>query len=170
MIDDLGTVVAFYVLAATTIVCALATVFVRELIQAVLFLALTFVGVAGVYVVLSADFVAVAQVLIYAGAVAVLMTFAVMLTPSADRSNSETSFQAPALMLAGLVLAIVVFVAYDTSWNIAGRGAFSVTAASLGEAFLKPYVVPFEVASVLLMTAMIGAIVLTQEDEDDANA
>ena len=59
MIDDTGIVVAFYVLAATTVACALMVAFVRELIQAVLFLAFTFVGVAGIYVVLSADFVAV---------------------------------------------------------------------------------------------------------------
>ena len=167
MIDDPGVVVAFYVLAITTIGCALMVAFVRELIQATLFLALTFVGVAGIYIVLSADFVAVAQVLIYAGAISVLMTFAVMLTPSADRKNSETAFQAPAAILAGLVLAVVVFVAYDTDWRISGRPEFSATAASLGQAFLKPYVVPFEIASVLLMTAMIGAIVLTQEDEGD---
>jgi NADH-quinone oxidoreductase subunit J len=171
LIDDTGIVVAFYILAATTVVCALMVAFVRELIQAVLFLALTFVGVAGIYIVLSADFVAVVQVLIYAGAVAVLMTFAVMLTPAADRRNSETPFWGPALVLSGLVLAVIVFVAYDTSWHLdKGRGAFPATAASLGEAFLKPYVVPFEVASVLLMTAMIGAIVLTKEDEGDSDA
>lgn len=168
MIDDTGIVVAFWVLAATTIVCAIMVAAVRDLVHAVLFLALTFVGVAGIYIVLSADFVAVVQVLIYAGAVGVLMTFAIMLTPAADRRNSETPFQAPAAVLAGLVLAVVTFVAYDTEWRLADRGAFSVTAASLGEAFLKPYVVPFEVASVLLMTAMIGAIVLTGEDADAA--
>ncbi len=167
MIADNGIVIAFWVLAVTTVGCALMVAAVRELIQAVLFLALTFVGVAGIYIVLSADFVAVVQVLIYAGAVAVLMTFAVMLTPAADRRNSETSFQAPALILAGLVAAIIVFVAYDTDWPIAGREGFSATAASLGRAFLKPYVVPFEVASVLLMTAMIGAILLTKEEEDE---
>lgn len=169
MIEDTGIVVAFWVLAVTTIGCALMVAAVRDLLQAVLFLALTFVGVAGIYIVLSADFVAVVQVLIYAGAIAVLMTFAVMLTPAADRGNSETMFQAPAAVLAGLVLAVIVFVAYDTTWQISGRGAFPATAASLGEAFLKPYAVPFEVASVLLMTAMIGAIVLTKED-DDADA
>lgn len=167
MIEDTGIVVAFWVLAITTIGCALMVAAVRELIQAVLFLALAFVGVAGIYIVLSADFVAVAQVLIYAGAIAVLMTFAVMLTPAADRKNSETAFQGPAAILAGLVLAVIVFVVYDTDWNISGRAAFPATAASLGEAFLKPYVVPFEVASVLLMTAMIGAIVLTRDEEGD---
>lgn len=167
MIDDTGVAVAFWVLAATTVGCALMVVAVRELIHAVLFLALSFVGVAGIYIVLSADFVAVVQVLIYAGAVAVLMTFAVMLTPAADRENSETAFWPPAAILAGLVLVVIVFVAYDTRWDLSGRGAFPATAASLGEAFLKPYVVPFEVASVLLMTAMVGAIVLTKEEEGE---
>ena len=170
MIDDTGITVAFWILALTTVGCALMVAYVRELIQAVVFLALSFIGVAGIYIVLSADFVAMAQVLIYAGAVAVLMTFAVMLTPASDRTNSDTSFQGPAAILAGLVLAVIVFVIYDTSWNIADRAAFPATAASLGQAFLKPYVVPFEVASVLLMTAMIGAIVLTKEDDEEESA
>ena len=168
MIDDTGIVIAFWVIAVTTIINALMVAAVRNLIHAVLFLALTFVGVAGIYVVLAADFVAVVQVLIYAGAVGVLMTFAIMLTPAADRRNSATAFQGPAAVLSGLVLAVIVFVVYDTEWRISGREPFATTARSLGEAFLNPYVVPFEIASVLLMTAMIGAIVLTREDGDDA--
>lgn len=165
MIESTGTVIAFWVLAVTTIGCALMVAAVRELIQAVLFLALSFVGIAGIYVVLAADFVAVVQILIYAGAVAVLMVFAVMLTPAADRKNTETSFQAPAAVLAGLVLAVIVFVAYDTDWNIAGREAFPSTATEIGRALVDPYVVPFEVAAVLLTAAMIGAIVLAREED-----
>jgi NADH-quinone oxidoreductase subunit J len=168
MIDDNGIVVAFWVLSATTIACALAVAVVRNLVHAVLFLALTFVGVAGLYVVLAADFVAVVQVLIYAGAVGVLMTFAIMLTPAADRENSATAFQIPAFVLALLVFLVILYVVRDTSWQVSDREAFATTARSLGEAFLKPYIVPFEIASVLLMTAMIGAIVLTREDADDA--
>jgi NADH-quinone oxidoreductase subunit J len=140
---------------------------VRNLIHSVLFLALTFVGVAGIYIVLSADFVAMVQVLIYAGAVGVLMTFAIMLTPGADRLNASTAFQAPALVLGVMVFLLITWVAYDTEWRISDRGAFTSTAASLGEAFLRPYIVPFEVASVLLATAMIGAIVLAREEHDD---
>lgn len=165
MIDDTGIVVAFWVLAVTTIASALLVVAVRELIQAVLFLAISFVGIAGIYVVLAADFVAVVQILIYAGAVAVLMVFAVMLTPLAGRRNTETAFQAPAAVLSGLVLAVIVFVAFDTEWNLAGREAFPSTARAIGEALVSPYVVPFEVAAVLLTAAMIGAIVLAREEE-----
>ena len=166
MIDETGIVIAFWVLSVTSIACSLAVAFVRNLIHAVLFLALTFVGVAGIYIVLSADFVAVVQVLIYAGAVGVLMTFAIMLTPAADRLNSETAFQIPAALIGIAFAAIVIIVIADTDWNISNREAFVTTAESLGQAFLKPYVVPFEIASVLLMTAMIGAIVLTREDSD----
>jgi NADH-quinone oxidoreductase subunit J len=167
LIEDNGIVIAFWIISISTIGCALMVAAVRNLIHSVLFLALTFVGVAGIYIVLSADFVAVVQVLIYAGAVGVLMTFAIMLTPGADRLNSTTVFQAPAFVLSGLILAVIVFVAYDTEWNISDRGAFTTTAASLGEAFLRPYIVPFEVASVLLATAMIGAIVLSREEDGD---
>lgn len=167
MIEDTGIVIAFWVIAATTVVCALMVAVVRELIQAVLFLALTFVGVAGIYIVMSADFVAVVQILIYAGAIAVLMTFAVMLTPAADRENSETAFQAPAAILAGLVIAIVSFVVMDTEWAISDRDAFTVTAQSIGDALVDVYVVPFEVAAVLLTAAMVGAIVLARGDEED---
>jgi NADH:ubiquinone oxidoreductase subunit 6 (subunit J) len=109
------------------------------------------------------------QVLIYAGAVGVLMTFAIMLTPAADRENSSTAFQAPAFVLAVLVFLMILWVVRDTAWNVdTNREPLATTARSLGEAFLKPYIVPFEIASVLLMTAMVGAIVLTREDADDA--
>jgi NADH-quinone oxidoreductase subunit J len=167
MITDPGIVIAFYVIGVTTVLSAIMVAAVRNLIHAVLFLVITFTGVAGIYIVLSADFVAMAQILIYAGAISVLLVFAVMLTPTGDRGNSETTFQAPALVLAGLVLAVVVFVIYDTSWSIASRGQFTTTAASLGHAFFQPYIVPFEVASVLLVAAMVGAIVLTQEEDEE---
>jgi len=71
----------------------IATAAVRNLLHAVLFLILSFVGIAGLYITLSADFVAVTQVLIYAGAIAVLMIFAVMLTPRASRDNAEGLLQ-----------------------------------------------------------------------------
>ncbi|MEX1253816.1 MAG: NADH-quinone oxidoreductase subunit J [Dehalococcoidia bacterium] len=140
-------------------------VVVRNLFHAVLFLILSFIGIAGLYITLSADFVAVVQVLVYAGAIAVLMIFAVMLTPRSDRGNSENLLQAPALLLAGLFLAGIVFVVIETDWREATRGSFDTTAAAIGEALLSPFVLPFEIASVLLVAAMIGAIVLVQEEE-----
>jgi NADH-quinone oxidoreductase subunit J len=139
---------------------------VRNLFHAILFLVLSFVGVAGLYITLSADFVAVVQVLIYAGAIAVLMIFAVMLTPRSGRNNAENVLQVPAVILAGLVITSVAFIALETDWRLATRGSFETTAAAIGEALVDPFVLPFEIASVLLTAAMIGAIVLVREDSE----
>ncbi len=136
----------------------------RNLLHAVLFLILSFVGVAGLYITLSADFVAVVQVLIYAGAIAVLMIFAVMLTPRSSRDNAEGLLQVPALVLSGLVASGLAFVALETDWRVASGGSFDTTTVAIGEALLSPFVLPFEIASVLLVAAMIGAIVIVSED------
>ncbi len=141
-------------------------ILVRNLLHAVLFLILSFVGFAGLYITLSADFVAVAQVLIYAGAISVLMIFAVMLTPLTNRDNAENLLQLPALILAGLFAAGVAFIAIETDWREAGRAPFEGTATEIGDALLSPFVLPFEIAAVLLAAAMIGAIVIVQEDEE----
>ena len=151
-------------LAALTVGAAAMVIFVRNLLHAVLFLILSFVGIAGLYITLSADFVAVVQVLIYAGAITVLMIFAVMLTPLSNRDNAEGLLRLPALLLSGLVVAAIAFVAIETDWRVAGRGSFESTTAEIGEALLSPFVLPFEIASVLLVAAMIGAIVLVREE------
>jgi NADH-quinone oxidoreductase subunit J len=136
----------------------------RHLLHAVLFLILSFVGMAGLFITLSADFVAVVQVLVYAGAIAVLMIFAVMLTPRSHRDNAGNLLQVPALVLSGLLTAGITFVVIETDWREAGRGSFDTTAQAIGDALLSPFVLPFEIASVLLVAAMIGAIVLVREE------
>src|SRR5947209_8130864 len=101
--DDTGTVVAFWIMAAITVGWALMVVVVRNLIHAVVFLIVSFVGVAGLYITLSADFVAVTQILIYAGAISVLLLFAIVLTPTGSRDNAESFLRLPAVVLAVLV-------------------------------------------------------------------
>ena len=157
-------VIAFWALAALTVSSAAMIIVVRNLLHAVLFLILSFVGVAGLYITMSADFVAVAQVLIYAGAISVLMIFAVMLTPQSSRDNAGNFLQAPAFVLSGLMIAAVSLVAVETDWREAERASFDGTATAIGDALVSPFVLPFEVASVVLVVAMIGAIVLVGED------
>lgn len=162
--EDTAVIVAFWVLAVVTLGSALMVATVRNLVHAVLFLILSFVGVAGLYITLSADFVAVVQILIYAGAISVLMLFAILLTPSSSRDNAPVPYAAPLGMLAGLVGAVIIFVALRTDWAKAAGGGneFETTAAEIGRALLEPYVIPFEVASVLLVVAMLGAILLVR--------
>lgn len=162
--EDTGTVIAFWVLAAITVGSAIGVAAVRNLIHAVVLLIASFVGVAGLYVTLSADFIAVAQVLIYIGAISVLILFAIVLTPAASRDNAETFLRLPALALAVLVAITIAFVSIDTSWPIADRGDFAETASEIGDLLLNKYVLPFEIASALLLLAMLGAIILVRPE------
>jgi NADH:ubiquinone oxidoreductase subunit 6 (subunit J) len=93
-----------------------------------------------------------------------LILFAMMLTPRAARDNAETFLQGPALVLAGMTAATIAGVAAAPDWSEASRGPFTETAQAIGEALLNSYVLPFEIASVLLLAAMVGAIVLVRED------
>ena len=167
--NDTTLVVAFWGLALMTLISALMVAVVRDLVHAVLFLILSFIGVAGMYITLSADFVAVVEVLIYAGAISVLMLFAVLLTPRSARDNGTVSFAAPLSVLAGTVGAVIVFVILKTSWPTTyDNDRFTSTAREVGNALLDPFVLPFEVASVLLVVAMVGAIILVRpNDEED---
>ena len=162
--EDTGSIVAFWLLAALTVGSAVGVVAVRDLIRAVVLLITSFLGVAGLYITLSADFVAVVQVLIYVGAISVLLLFAIMLTPRAGRDNAETFLRLPGILLAGLVAFTISFVSLDTDWSVVERGGFEETAEAIGEALLDKYVLPFEMAAVLLLVAMLGAILLVHPE------
>jgi NADH-quinone oxidoreductase subunit J len=107
-------------------------------------------------------------VLIYAGAISVLMLFAILLTPRSSRDNSSVSYRAPISIVAGLIGAVIIFVGLDTDWRTIENGGFDRTAAEIGRALLDPYVLPFEVASVLLVVAMVGAIILVRPSDEEA--
>ena len=162
--EDTGTVVAFWALAIMTIGSALMVAAVRNLIHAVVFLVLSFMGVAGLYITLSADFVGVVQILIYSGAISILVIFAIVLTPQAGRNNAETSMRLPALVLAGLVATMLGYAAIDTDWSISNREGFEETAQAIGEALLDKYILPFEIAAALMLVAMLGAIIIVRAE------
>jgi len=163
-----GIVLAFFALSGLTVLSSLLVLVSRNLLHALVFLVLSFLGMAGLFLTLSADFIAVAQILIYAGSIAVLMVFAIMLTPLASRDNANSLYVIPGV-LGGLgVASLVGFVAVDTDW-VEHRGAdlaatdFPETIAQIGQLLLGRYVLAFEVASVLLLIALLGAIVLVHE-------
>jgi len=168
--EETGTVIAFWLLAIMTVGAAVGVAAVRNLVHAVGLLIVTFGGLAGLYITLSADFIAVVQVLIYIGAIAMLIIFAIVLTPRAGRHNQEGFMLFPALGLAGIVAATMIYVALDTQWAISDREGFEGTASVIGDALLDKYVLPFEIASVLLLSAVLGAIVLVRPEgvEEDA--
>lgn len=165
--SEVGFHLAFWSLALITVGSALMIVVSRNLIHAVVYLILSFVGVAGLYLTLSAEFIAMVQILVYVGAIAVLMLFAIMLTPRAARDNSETLMRYPALILMGLIIAAGTFVALETNWGAMRGEAIGEQTRIIGESLINEFVLPFEIAAVLLTAALVGAIALAREDDED---
>ncbi|MBI5947017.1 MAG: NADH-quinone oxidoreductase subunit J [Chloroflexi bacterium] len=165
--EGFGVNFAFWTLSAVTLGAAGGVVVSRNLLHAVLFLILAFIGVAGFFVLLSAEFIAMAQVIIYVGAISVLVLFAVLLTPRAGRDNGETAMALPALLLAIAVATVFIFVVNDTNWTTVAKSPELAT-AELGTALLSTWVLPFELASVLLTAALVGAIMLVRSREEEA--
>lgn len=114
---------AFWTLSATAVAGSLGVVMVRDLFRSALLLAVVFVAVAGLFVMMNAEFLAVVQILIYVGAIAVLFIFAVMLTRDVQRGNAPNRLQIPAALVSALLLAAMVFTALTTDWTtLAGAG------------------------------------------------
>jgi len=177
--DSLIIDIVFWVIAISTIVAALAVVHLKDLFRAALFLVVAFLGAAGLFVLLRAEFIAVVQVLIYVGAISVLIIFAILTTREIEQGNPFNRLRLPAFVLTGMFLAGVLFAVFTTEWNILDKaiadGTFDVgTATAIGNIFadtvpriagllMQEYVLAFEVASVVLLAAIIGALTLMRE-------
>ncbi len=118
LFPDIVQDIVFWVLSVAVIGAALGVVLVRDLFRAVLLLAGVFVAVAGFFVLLSAEFLAVIQVLIYVGAISILFIFAIMLTQHVRQGNLPNRLQIPAVLFSTLLLAALVVVATSTDWNL----------------------------------------------------
>ncbi len=166
VINDPIVAIAFYILAALMVISALAVVLQRNIIYSALFLALSFLSVAGIYVILQAEFLAAIQILIYAGAVIILILFAIMLTQRAQssESNAFNGQAAVAGVVAVAFFAVLGTILIRTQWNVGLEAPTQPNTELLGQALFNQYVLPFEIASILLLVAMIGAIVIARED------
>ncbi len=157
----------FAILGLLTLGAALMVVTTRNLLHSALWLIVAFFGIAGIFILLNAEFLAVVQVLIYVGAISTLIIFAIMLTrrimdPQQPRFNSQWGLVGgfAALLFVGLAAVVT-----RVTWP-AATGAMPADAIQqLGADFVGVYAVPFEVASVLLVVAMIGAIIIARERE-----
>jgi NADH-quinone oxidoreductase subunit J len=155
----------FYVFALITVCSAFIVVFSKNIIYAAFSLLFTFFGVAGLYVLLSADFLAVTQVLIYVGGILVLLLFGVMLTNRVISVELKTGtiHTVPALILVAVVAGTFAGLFYST-WKgtPAPSTTLQSTTPSLGELLMTSYLLPFEVASVILLIALIGAAMMAR--------
>jgi NADH-quinone oxidoreductase subunit J len=162
---DISTAV-FYLIALVTVGSAVVVAFSRNIIYSAFSLLGTFAGVAGLYVFLGADFVAAAQLLIYVGGILILILFAVMLTHRITdvEITNRAAGRVPALIIVGVFLALLIQTIRDTDWVRVKEVSYEPTTAKIGDLFLEDYLLPFELASLVLLAAMIGAVVLSRKE------
>ena len=165
----------FWLLTALAIAAAVGVLVLQDIFRAALSLVVSFLAIAGIFVMLSADFLAVVQVLIYAGAISVLIIFAVLLTRDVGKGNlSNRHFQLPSAVAAALLFSAICFVVLKTDWilleDVVPPGTMTrveevltSTPQWLAGLLLREWVLPFEVASVLLLAAVLGALALVRE-------
>lgn len=152
----------FYSLAGLTCLFALFVVISRNVFHSAIFLALTLIGVAGVYLYLDAEFLAVIQVLIYVGAIITLFIFAIMLTTKIqDLAIRQTNSQVLISALAALTLLFLfINIINRNPWQAGVSLALPLDLSRLGKSLMTTYALPFEVISLILLAALVGAIVI----------
>ena len=157
----------FWIVVGVTIVSAVMVVQSKQLLYSAIALLFTFVGVAGLYIFLWADFIAVVQVVVYVGGILVLIVFGIMLTNKITSVNiSHTSVQRG--IGATVVLGILVgigFMIIKTPWYQVAATEPAQTTETIGRLLMMDYLLPFEVASLLLLGALIGATTLSRKDD-----
>ena len=157
----------FWVFAILTVGSAGVVVLARSLIYSAFALLFTFFGVAGLYVLLGADFLAATQLLVYVGGILVLLLFGVMLTHriyDLDLKTEKTQLPAGLLVAVGIFI-VLAQVAFQTEWPMVDRAPAPTTEA-IGRLFLGDYLLAFEAASVLLLVALIGAAMIVRRKKD----
>ena len=161
--------VVFVVLAVLALGSGVLVVTARNVIHAALWLVVTFGALAGVYLLLTAEFVAWVQVLIYVGAIVVLLLFGAMLTrapiaPAQDLDSGNRPAAAVVALAAAATLVTLLVSAFHDAYVDVDATAGSGSGRAVGAAIFRFYVLPFEIASVLLVAALVGAIVLSRPD------
>lgn len=164
-----GSLLAFYLLSGTMLLSAIGMVVIRDVIRSAFLLALCFLCMGGLYVTLNASFLAAAQILIYAGAVAILFVFGIMLTRKAGSDFPEHSSEFKSMSFIFVTFGLLFLLArglWAGQWKVSGtQMAPDINSVSeIGKLFFGPYLLPFEIASVILLMALIGAIVIAQKE------
>ena len=162
--DDL----LFILLAGILLGAALLVVLGRDIVRSGLWMVLSFLALAGIYVLLGATLVAAAQVLVYVGAISVLVLFAIMLTQSkAGPTNLVFHHQAAPAGLAVLLLAgLLILGLTGTTWPLAGDARAASPTTEMAHILFDDYLLPFEIVSVLLLAAVIGGVFLAKREDE----
>lgn len=157
----------FYFLTAILLVSAIGVVTLRNIFHCALLLGLSLFSIAGLYLLMGSEFLAAVQVLVYVGGILVLILFVIMLTKKIyDKDVLQSNEQkAPALLVSISIFAIMLYGILKTSFpDYAGPGQISY-AATVGKALFSRNILPFEIVSIILLIALVGAIILARKEQ-----
>jgi NADH-quinone oxidoreductase subunit J len=161
----MGEAIAFWILAVCAVGAALGVVILRNVFRAAMLLILSFLAVAGTFILLHADFLAAIQVLIYIGAIGILIILAVMLTREITMGSPSNRFRIPALIIALLFASGVGYAIFNTQWQISSVSPEATTTASLAIKLFgeNGFILPLEIIPIVLLATILGAIVLIKD-------
>jgi NADH-quinone oxidoreductase subunit J len=151
--------ILFYVFALLTIASAVYVVTTKNIIHSAIALFLTLFSIAALYVLLKADFIAVTQIMVYIGGILILLVFGIMLTNKITEIDLTTKSlnPIPAIIFSVGITVILIFIMLTTKWNIKMPINNESTVNQIGKLMLTSYLLPFEIASIVLLVALIGA-------------
>jgi NADH-quinone oxidoreductase subunit J len=160
--------IIFYFFAAVILISAFYVVFTKNIIHSAVSLFITLFGIAAIYVLLYADFIAVTQIMIYIGGILVLLIFGIMLTNKITNVDLKTKnlSEIPSVIFVTGLTALLLYFILSTNWNIAVKPSMNdVTINKIGKLLLSDYLLPFEVASIILLIALIGAAMYSRKEK-----
>lgn len=164
-----GEMLGFAVLAIVAISGALLLLTLKKVVHMVVAMVFTFLSIAGLYVTLSAEFVAAVQILIYSGAIMIMMLFGIMLTKHNDEERKQPERWRNFFVFIGvLVIAVTVYIGiYDLSIPVEQVPLHEANTEQIGVALYSKYIIPFELISILLLVALVGAVILAKRDDKE---
>lgn len=164
-----GELLAFIGLATMAIVGGLLLITLTKVVHMVIALVFTFLSIAGIYLLLSAEFVAVVQILIYSGAITIVMLFGIMLTRHHEKEKEAKDGWRKFFLILGIAgFALVVYLGiYNLDIPVQPSTLHEENTKQIGIELFSKYVIPFEVLSVLLLVALVGSIVLAKKDDEE---
>ncbi|MBR8659723.1 NADH-quinone oxidoreductase subunit J [Brevibacillus sp. NL20B1] len=164
-----GEFLAFFILSLLTIGGAVFMISFTRVVHMVISLGITFISIAGLFILLDAEFIGVAQVLVYSGAISILMLFGIMLTKhdASDEGTGRSWKNIFSLVFVAGLFGLMFWGIQKTTWTAPPEGsAQTVSVKQLGVEIFTKYVIPFELASVLLLVALVGAIIMAKKEGD----
>jgi NADH-quinone oxidoreductase subunit J len=161
----MGQVIAFWILALLVAASGIGVIAQKNVFRAALSLIICLVAVAGIFVLLSADFLAAAQILVYVGAISVVIILAIMLTREFTTGSPSNQLRLPAVIISGVFFVLLILAVVNTNWQISSVSPQTPTTPALAEQLFgkSGFILPIEISAVLILAVIIGAIVIARD-------